>query len=108
LKYGQLKFPSVLYQRQWRILIREWIISLIRSSTIIRLNSLEIIELQNLCTDPENLQTRYDATEEQSTNVKKKGSKNYVARIQVGDLKLAFIGLHILAQPMSEERRFEK
>ncbi len=58
--------------------------------------------------DPEGNQTKYDGREGQSANIKKSVSKNYVARIKVGNHKLAFIGLHLLAIPTSEDRRLER
>lgn len=58
--------------------------------------------------DPENNQIRRDDRKGQSGNVSKSVSKNYIARIQAGDTKLAFIGLHFLAQPNREDRRLDR
>lgn len=58
--------------------------------------------------DPENNQITYDDRKGQSANISKSVSKNYVARIQVGNYKLAFIGLHFLAIPTNEARRLDR
>lgn len=58
--------------------------------------------------DPENNQIRYDNRKGNSANVSKSVSKDYVARIKFGNYKLAFIGLHLLAQPENEDRRLER
>lgn len=43
-----------------------------------------------------------------SGGVNKSVSKNYFATINVDGLKLGFIGLHFLAQPLSTQRRLER
>ena len=58
--------------------------------------------------DPENNQTFYDGRKGTSANVSKSVSKNYVARVQIGNYKIAFIGLHFLAIPLNEARRLDR
>lgn len=58
--------------------------------------------------DPEDNKTFFDGREGTSANVSKSVSKNYVARIRVGNYKLAFIGLHFLAIPTDERRRLDR
>lgn len=55
--------------------------------------------------DPENEVIERDDRKGRSGNVKKSVSKNYFAKIQIGNNKIALIGLHFLARPNSEDRR---
>lgn len=56
--------------------------------------------------DPDGM--RRDDREGRSGNVRKRVSKNYVARLTVGTLPLTLIGVHLLAQPLSESRRVDR
>lgn len=58
--------------------------------------------------DPESNAITRDERKGVSGQVEKSVSKHYVARINVGDLKLSFIGLHLLAIPSHTGRRFER
>lgn len=58
--------------------------------------------------DPEDNQIAYDGRKGQSANISKSVSKNYVARIRVGNYKLAFIGLHFLAFPTNPARQLDR
>lgn len=43
-----------------------------------------------------------------SGTVDKSVSKNYIAKFQIGQLKLALVGLHLLAIPLDEQRRAQR
>jgi exonuclease III len=49
-----------------------------------------------------------DNRQGESGNVKKSVSKNYVARFDADGLKFGLIGLHFLAQPLSEDRKLPR
>jgi exonuclease III len=57
---------------------------------------------------PEGGNVRPDFRKGTSGDIDKVVSKNYNARFVIGDTKLALIGLHFLAQPDREDRRFER
>ena len=58
--------------------------------------------------DPEGNKIIYDGRKGRSANVSKSVSKNYVARIKIGNRKIAFIGLHFLSRPIDETRRINR
>jgi exonuclease III len=58
--------------------------------------------------DPEGNQITRDDRKGQSGQVLKSVSKNYVAVLPVGNLKVALIGLHLLAQPNNAARKLER
>jgi exonuclease III len=51
---------------------------------------------------------KYDGRKGSSGGTNKSVSKNYTARIQVGDKKIALIGVHLLARPGDQSRRFQR
>ncbi|MCC7292121.1 MAG: lamin tail domain-containing protein [Phycisphaerales bacterium] len=58
--------------------------------------------------DPEDTLIRRDERKGVSGAVEKSVSKHYIARINAGDLKISFIGLHLLAIPNHTGRQFER
>ncbi len=58
--------------------------------------------------DPEGNELSRDERKGISEAVEKAVSKHYISRINVGDLKVSFIGLHLLAIPNHAGRRFER
>lgn len=58
--------------------------------------------------DPDTIPLKYDDRKGHSGTVQKSVSKNYVARMNIGELKLTFIGLHFLAFPISESRKLQR
>ena len=59
-------------------------------------------------TDPEADQIRFDRRTGTSGTVTRGVTKNYIARIPVGQLRISFIGLHFLAFPTDTGRRDQR
>jgi hypothetical protein len=55
--------------------------------------------------DPENDKIRYDDRKGSSGYTEKSVSKDYIATFSISNEKIAVIGLHLLAQPASTQRR---
>ena len=58
--------------------------------------------------DPEDARIVRDDRSGQSGTTSKSVSKNYIAKIKIGDIKIALIGIHFLAQPLRSDRRLER
>lgn len=58
--------------------------------------------------DPEGNVIGRDDRDANKGNVKKSVSKNYYAKMRIGDSRVAFIGIHLLAQPLREDRRLQR
>lgn len=58
--------------------------------------------------DPENMDIYYYPEKGESGNIQKSVSKNYYCKFTIGDLKIAVIGLHFLAYPMSQSRKHKR
>jgi len=58
--------------------------------------------------DPEGEALRRWDAQGASGGVAKSVSKNYYARFEVGGKRLAFIGLHLLAEPLAQDRRLPR
>ena len=58
--------------------------------------------------DPEGMAIERDTRKGRSGDVVKSVSKNYVARLAVGDLKIGLVGIHYLARPSSQNRRAKR
>lgn len=58
--------------------------------------------------DPENETTSYDSRKGRAGGLAKAVSKNCLAKIDLGGIKAAFLGIHLLAIPSSPSRKVER